>query len=164
MNLTSSRVRLAAACLALTLAACGGGGENEPDPALERNDPIRDWTFSLYSSSAITGITRSIVTAQDGSGTQVGGLLEKLAGFGPTALVDDEWFTISEVIPPDGQANGLIFSTTGGKTYGVFAEAPFGKLGGINQPGGPNPIGGNASLLQRQSYIKRAADATLSYT
>ena len=133
-------------------------------PPLQRNDPVRDWTFSLYSSSASTGITRGIVTGQDGSGTQVGGLLEKIAGFGSTALTDDELFLLTEIVPPDGQANGLVFSTGNGQTYGVFAEAPFGELGGINQPGGPNPIGGNASLLQRQSFIKRAPDASLTYT
>ncbi len=164
MNRALPIIRSTATALLIVLAACGGGNEPEPEPPLERNDPVRDWTFSLYSSSASTGITRSVVSAQDGSGTQTGGLMEKLVGFGPTGLIDDELFAITEVIPPDGQANGLIFSTADGKTFGAFAEAPFGKLGGINQPGGPNPIGGNASLLQRQSYIKRAADATLSYT
>ena len=135
-----------------------------PTPRCNANDPVRDWTFSLYSSSATTGITRSVVTTQDGSGTQVGGLMEKRVGFGPTGLTDEELFLITEVVPPDGQANGYVFSTADGATYGVNAEAPFGKLGGINQPGGPNPIGGNASLLQRQSFIKRSADASLTYT
>jgi len=168
MSLASQVTRSAAALLLVALAACGGGESDpvppDPVPPLQRNDPVRDWTFSLYSSSATTGITRSVVSAQDGSGTQVGGLLEKLVGFGPTGLSDEELFLITEVVPPDGQANGYAFSTASGATYGVNAEAPFGKLGGINQPGGPNPIGGNSSLLQRQSFIKRAADASLTYT
>ena len=108
MSLASQAIRSAATVLLVALAACGGGGSEpeEPDepvvpvPELQRNDPVRDWTFRLYSSSATTGITRSVVTAQDGSGTQVGGLVEKLAGFGPTALTDEELLLITETVPP----------------------------------------------------------------
>lgn len=168
MNPLLQRTRFAAAGQLLALAACGGGGgeadpgATPPPPPLERNDPRRDWTFSVYSSSATTGITRGVVPGLDGSGTQVGGLLEQIAGFGETALLDDELFLLTEVIPPEGQDNGLVFSTGNGKTYGVFAEAPSGKLAGSN--GAPDRIGGNASLLQSQSFIKRAADASLSFT
>lgn len=71
-------------------------------------------------SSATTGITRSVVTAEDGSGTQVGSLMKKIAGFGPTGVTDDALFLITEVVPPDGQANVFVFSTAGGATYGAF--------------------------------------------
>lgn len=88
MSLLLQRVRSGAAVLLIALTACGGGDDgdgSDPIPPLQRNDPVRDWTFSRYSRSASTGITRSVVTAMDGSGTQVGGLLEKLAGFEATA-------------------------------------------------------------------------------
>jgi len=168
MNFDLRRIRSATAVLLLALGACGGGSSDDsadagdPVPALQRNDPVRDWTFSLYESSATTGITRSVVAAQDGSGTQVGDLMKKLVGFGPTGLLDEELFLITEIVASDGQANGYVFSTAGGATYGANAEAPFGKLGGINQPGGPHPIGGNSSLLQRQSFIKRSDNARIN--
>ena len=81
MNLLLQRIRSAAVVLLVSLAACGGGGDdagdagdgNDPVPPLQRNDPVRDWTFSLYSSSATTGVTRSVVTAQDGMATNLAG-------------------------------------------------------------------------------------------
>lgn len=133
-------------------------------PPLQRNDPVRDWTFSVYSSSAEDGITRGQLPGPDGNGNQTGGLLEKVVAFGPTAIDDQPLMTFTGQLPPDGQAKGMVFGTADGVTYGVFTEAPFGKLGGINQPGGPNRIGSNTQLLQRQSYVKRAADASLVFT
>lgn len=126
---------------------------------LQNNDPVRDWEFTVYSSDG----SQAVVPGPDGSGTQTGGLLEKIADFGPAPL-DEDLVTFTGSIPASGRAKGFVFGTADGVTYGVYAEAPFGKLGGINQPGGPNPIGSRSKLEQRQSFIKRAADASLTFT
>lgn len=126
-------------------------------PPLTRNDPHRSWQFTtLFSDGFAT-------SGPDDNGSQVGGLLEVITNFGPIAF-DGELTTFTGSVPGDGQAKGYVFGTANGATYGVYAEAPFGKLGGINQPGGPNPIGSTTRLEQSQSFIKRAADATLRFT
>lgn len=129
-------------------------------PPLQRNDPVREWNFTLLMGD---GAPATAVPGPDGSGTQTGGLLERIVTVGPIAI-DGDMTTLTGVVPPDDVASAFVFGTPDGVTYGVFAEAPFGKLGGINQPGDPEPIGAIARLDQRQSFIKRAADATLSYT
>lgn len=127
-------------------------------PPLTRNDPVRKWEFMVFSRGGAF-----IVPGGDGSGTQTGGLFEKIVAFGPKPL-DKELGTFTTTIPLDDMANGIVFGSPNGVTYGVIAEAPFGKLGGINQPGDPEATGSSALLDQRQSFIKRAANASLHFT
>ena len=65
---------------------------------------------------------------------------------------------LTQTIPADDKARGYIFGTPDGVTYGVYAEAPFAKLGGAE------PIGGISRLEQTQSFIKVSPDATLKFT
>jgi uncharacterized delta-60 repeat protein len=127
-------------------------------PPITRNDPVRKWEFMVYSRGGAF-----IAPGGDGSGTQTGGLFERIVSFGPKPL-DKELGTFTSSIPLDGMANGVVFGSPNGVTYGVIAEAPFGKLGGINQPGEPQPTGSSALLDQTQSFIKRAPNASLEFT
>ena len=49
---------------------------------LLRNDPVREWEFRRIPGS---GQATASVLCDDGNGTQVGGLLEKIVGFGTGA-------------------------------------------------------------------------------
>jgi hypothetical protein len=62
-------------------------------------------------------------------------------------------------LPLDGIATGQIASTADGVTYWVGAEGPAGNAGLPEAP-----IGGISELHQTQSFIKRAPDASLSFT
>ncbi len=125
-------------------------------PPLQRNDPSRTWSFSVLPGS---GGGYFPMQGTGSSGTQVGGLLERLVNFGPMPPeLDEEMVTFTGTRPSDGQASGLVFGNAGGETYGVFAEAPFTRYGSSA------PIGGRANLNQSQSYIKRAANASLDFT
>jgi uncharacterized delta-60 repeat protein len=126
---------------------------------LQRSEPVREWEFGVFWSDG----SETVVAGPNGRGTQIGGLFEKIAEFGPMPL-DSEFSTFTGTALGDSRANGFAFGTADGVTYGVFGEAPFGKLGGINQPGGPNPIGSRSRLDQRQSFIKRTENAMLTFT
>ena len=119
-------------------------------PPLEPVSMLREWEFSLIPGSAIGEVPL------DGD-TLLAGQLEEFATFG-TGVFDLEYIGVNQSFPSDGLANGMIFSSPDGVTYGVFAEAPYARLGG------PNPIGSIARLKQTQSFIKRAADATFKFT
>lgn len=116
---------------------------------LIRNDPTRAWEFRVIPG---TGDELSL-----GGATQVGGVLEQFVDFG-AAPYDVSIVGLTQTRPADGVASGYIFGTPDGVTYGVYAESPFARLGSAD------PIGGTARLEQTQSFIKRSADATLSFT
>ncbi|MGH8186009.1 MAG: hypothetical protein ACREUC_05565, partial [Steroidobacteraceae bacterium] len=117
---------------------------------LIRNDPTRAWEFRVVPGTGDEALSL------DG-GTQVGGMLEQFIDFGAAAY-DVSIVGLTQTRPADGLASGYIFGTPDGVTYGVYAESPFARLGGTD------PIGGTARLEQAQSFIKRSADATLSFT
>ena len=104
MSLALQITRSAAVVLLVALAACGGGGESATSPPLQRNDPVRDWEFSVHSSDGTT----AVVPGPDGSGTQTGGLFERIADFGPMPL-DEELFTFTGAVAANGRAKGLVF-------------------------------------------------------
>jgi len=119
-------------------------------PPLVRNDPTREWEFDLFPGNGTAAVRL------DGD-KLVGGQLEETGIFGP-GVFDDVIIGTSQSQQPDGIANGFVFSSPDGVTYGVSAEAPFARLGG------PDPIGSKTRLKQTQSFIKRAADASLRFT
>jgi hypothetical protein len=125
----------------------------DPPPVIPPNvnsDPVREWSFGGFPGDGAAEVSF-------GGGTQVGGQLDQLANFG-LGLADFAVVTSTESIPADGTARGYIFGTPDGLTYGVYAESPFARLGGVD------PIGSIARLQQTQSFIKLAADATLTFT
>jgi uncharacterized delta-60 repeat protein len=119
-------------------------------PPLVRNDPTRDWEFNVFPGDG--GID-----VQLDADRLVGGQLEEIGIFG-NAVFDDVIIGTSESQQADGIANGFVFSSPSGATYGVSAEAPFNRLGGSD------PIGSKTRLRQTQSFVKRAADASLRFT
>jgi uncharacterized delta-60 repeat protein len=62
-------------------------------------------------------------------------------------------------VPRNGIANGVVGSSEDGKSFQVLAEAPVGNSNIDN-----DLLGSEANLVQTQSFIKRAADATLTFT
>jgi len=116
---------------------------------LLRSDPVRVWGLDALLGS---GVELNL-----GGATQVGGLLEQVVDFGP-GLGDIDIITLTQTIPADSKARGYVFGTPDGVTYGVYAEAPYAKLGGTE------PVGGVARLEQTQSFIKLSPDATLRFT
>ena len=118
-------------------------------PPLVRNDPTRVWSFGGIPGNGGAEI-------DFGQGTKSGGLLEELADFG-VGLMGTSIITSTQTIPADGRARGFVFGTESGVTYGAFAEAPFAPIGGSD------PIGSISRLTQSQSFIKRTANASLTF-
>jgi len=119
---------------------------------LLRSDPTRVWNFTAFPGNGDAGVSF-------GGATQVGGLLEEIVDFGPHAGQGDiDIIALTQTFPANGKARGYIFGTPDGVTYGVYAVAPFAKVGGTE------PIGSSASLEQTQSFIKLSDDATLTFT
>lgn len=125
-------------------------------PPLQRNDPLREWAFSVYPPS---GQARQALLAPNGSGTLTGGLLDEVVDFG-FAPLDTTFTRTNETRPADDIANGMVFSFPNGVTYGVLAEAPY----NATRSDGSGPIGARSELKQYQSFIKRAGDARLTFT
>ena len=117
---------------------------------LLRSDPVRVWEFGAFPGHGSTEVSL-------GGATQVGGLLEQIVEFG-SGLADIDVVAMTQTFPADTKARGYIFGTPDGVTYGVYAEAPYARLGG------PEPVGGIARLEQTQSFIKVSPDATLKFT
>jgi uncharacterized delta-60 repeat protein len=121
-------------------------------PPLVSGQLIREWQFSELRGDALTEVVV-------GQGIQVNGLVDELNDFG---LTPHDSFVFSPKTgsqPPDGIATGQIVATADGVTYYVGTEAP---AGNADVP--TDPIGSRAQLRQTQSFIKRAADATFSFT
>jgi uncharacterized delta-60 repeat protein len=112
--------------------------------------PVRVWEFAVFPGNGTAEVRL------DGD-TQIGGLLEEVADFGP-AFLDAAITGTTETRLPDQIANGVIASTADGVTYSVMAEAPDGRLGTAQ------PIGSVSRLTQTQSFVKDAVDATLKFT
>ncbi len=124
---------------------------------LFRGDPVREWTFSDFRG-------RAMKVFEIASDRREGGTLEDIRDFGGvfglSPLFDHDIHSIGgNVIPADGRANGQVFSSANGVTYGVMAEAPYG-----NPNLADSPAGSRVLLRQFQAFIKRSADATLSFT
>jgi uncharacterized delta-60 repeat protein len=124
---------------------------------LSRDDPIRTWSFITYPGDDGAA---TILPKPDGNGTvAVDETLNKIVTFGPAPPFDAA-FGIGGVVarPADQLANGMVFSTPDGVTYGAFVEAPSGRMGTTE------PIGSDARFDQRQSYVKRSSNASFTFT
>lgn len=124
-------------------------------PPLTRDDPERIWEFNVFPSDGSAEVT---LPCRPASCTQIGGLVDDFidlgaAHFSPGILRPAESIPIN-----DGFANGYVLSAANGVTYAVVAEAP------VARPGTSDPNGSVTRLTQRQSFIKRAADAALTFT
>jgi uncharacterized delta-60 repeat protein len=124
---------------------------------LFRGDPVREWTFSDFRG-------RRMIRTELESGRQEGGVVERFREFGPvfesSDLLDHEIGTLDGgTIEPDGIADGQVFSTADGVTYGAFAEAPYGDRDLADSPAGAQTL-----LRQYQAFIKRSSDARLTFT
>ena len=121
-------------------------------PPLTLSKPHYEWQFTTLPGDGQPEVLVS-------GGSRRGGILAELEEFGPVqSLNEAEILDFTGALPSDGFANGFIFASGNGITYGVFAEAPSARLGGVD------PIGGATRLTQKQSFVKNAADATLSFT
>ena len=138
-------------------AAPSARSNAEPGPTLTippivAGQLIREWAFTELRGDALT----EVVVEQ---GIQVGGLVDDLNDFGLTPHDSFVFSPRTGSQPPDGIATGQIVATADGVTYYVGTEAPAG-----NAEIPSDPIGSQAQLRQTQSFIKRAADASLSFT
>ncbi|HEY6699136.1 MAG TPA: Calx-beta domain-containing protein, partial [Acidimicrobiales bacterium] len=122
------------------------------EPPLVSGEPIREWAFSELRGDSLEEVELD-------DGIQVGGLLHELHDFGPTFRDSDVFDPDGSSLPSDGITTGQIASTADGITYWVGAEAPAG-IAGLPE----DPIGGRSQLRQTQSFIKRTADASLTFT
>ncbi len=120
-------------------------------------DPVREWSFSDFTG-------RALRVTEISSGRQEGGELQRFQTFGPVFDTSPEFDhevtrLDGSTAVPDGIADGQIFSTADGRTYGAFAEAPYGDA---RDP--EAPTGGRTLLRQFQAFIKRSPTASLSFT
>jgi uncharacterized delta-60 repeat protein len=120
-------------------------------PPLTRNEPSRSWTFLKIPGDGSDEIVL------DDQHDVVGGELDVLVDFGQSSSFTFQFSRLHESVPEDFTANGYVFGTNNGMTYGALAEAPDGRLGT------PEPIGSATLFTQSQSYIKNADNARLTY-
>ena len=131
------------------------GGDARPTlivPPLVSGQLIREWQFSELRGDALDEVVVD-------HGIQVDGLVDTLHDFGLTPHDSFVFSVQNGSQPPDGIATGQIVATADGVTYYVGTEAP---AGNADDP--TDPIGSRAELRQTQSFIKRAADASFSFT
>ena len=125
--------------------------------ALQPFTPSWDWEFRVFPSVSGPSV---ILPGPDGSGGQVGDLLEEvILDFGP-AFFDHPVRTVVRggVQSADRFASGLIAASEDGVTFGVFTEAP------LRAPNGDGRVGTSAQVIQSQSFRKHASDASLTFT
>lgn len=120
--------------------------------------PLRLWIFSEFRGDDLEKVR--LASGGDNGGQTPQGDIEEIYEFGPAFF--DSPFVFNDgtpEVPADGIAVGDIASFEDGITYWVGAEAPLGNTG-IPE----DPIGSEAELVQIQSYIKNAADASYRFT
>lgn len=120
-------------------------------PPLTRNEPTRSWIFRTVPGDGSDEIELD-------RGTRIGGDVDELVVFGDASSLTAEFSRLNESIAEDFVANGFVFGTNNGATYGALAEAPDGRLGT------PEPIGSTTLYSQGQSFVKNSSDARLTYT
>ena len=112
----------------------------------------REWSFSELLGDALEEVVRD-------SDTQEGGDMHELFDHGP-ATFDAEWvFPDGTDRESDGIATSEVFSSASGVTYWVVTEAPRG-----NRFVPEEPIGSKARLVQHQTFLKNATNASYEFT
>jgi hypothetical protein len=121
-------------------------------PPLVAGKPVREWSFHDLRGDALEEVELD-------ADIQIDGVLHELFDFGVAQRDGDVFDPDGTSLPPDGIATGQIVSTADGGTYWVGTEAPSG-IAAIET----DPIGSATRLTQTQSFIKRAANASLTLT
>ncbi len=127
-------------------------------PVALTGPPVRLWIFSEFRGDDLEKVR--LASGGEINGDPPQGHIEELYEFGP-AFFDSPFVFDDDTpeVPADGIAVGDITSFEDGITYWVGAEAPLGNTG-IPE----NPIGSEAELVQIQTYVKNAADASYRFT
>lgn len=119
--------------------------------ALDSVELVREWSFNELRGDQV----KEFKVRGD---TQITGDLDETFDYG-AGNFGNPFFVGDELLPANGHAHGEIWSTADGVTYWVGAEAPLGN------PADPeDAIGSKTKLTQTQTFIKRADNATLSFT
>jgi len=119
---------------------------SKPPPALEPGIPERHLiVFSRpLDHSTSTVVDSPIIPA---------GTYDENYDFGPAKMIDP-WAPLPEIPPRDPYAAGHVFSSPGGGSYGVSAEAPIAN-------GEKSPAGNFSNYRQSQSYRIKSKNAKL---
>jgi hypothetical protein len=127
-------------------------------PVASTGPPVRYWSFSEFRGDELEKVLLNSGGEINGDPPQ--GQIDEIYEFGP-AFFDSQITDMSGSVltPPDGIALGDIASNNSGTTYWVGAEAPLGLTTNFD-----DPIGSEAELVQIQTYLKNAADATYHFT
>ena len=121
-------------------------------PPLVAGKPVRQWSFTELRGDELEEVELD-------SDIQIEGVLHELYDFGVAQRDGDVFDPDGTSLPSDGIATGQIVSTADGGTYWVGTEAPTG-IAAVET----DPIGSRTSLVQTQSFIKRAPNASLTLT
>jgi hypothetical protein len=114
--------------------------------------PVRQWSFVEFRGDDLEEFELD-------AGIQVEGVVHELFDFGVAQRDGDVFDPDGTSLPADGIATGQIVSTADGGTYWVGTEAPSGVAQVATEP-----IGSATRLVQTQSFIKRASNASLTLT
>jgi uncharacterized delta-60 repeat protein len=117
-----------------------------PPPPLEKGSPTREWHVLEFTRGNTT------VSPIRDEGKQKGGEVNRQYDFGPGTMADPG---VPQALPLDTDARGQVFSSPGGGSYAVEAEAPLARED-------TDIAGSQISFEQSQSYIKRLPDAKLT--
>ncbi|WP_420594305.1 Calx-beta domain-containing protein [Deinococcus sp.] len=125
---------------------------------VQRFPPSRRWDFSELRGEGLDAVR----LPDDETQPQVGGTVFDLHdySFAADTLNIELPANFAAEFPPDERGSGEVFSSESGRTYSAYAESAGGKLSG----GAADLAGSRTHLHQTQTFIKRAPDATLTFT
>jgi hypothetical protein len=127
-------------------------------PVTNTGPPIRSWAFSEFRGDDLEKVHLASGGEINGGPPEgdIGELYEFGAAYFDSAIALD---ATGHMQAADGIASGDIGSFANGITYWVGAEAPLGNTGLPEEP-----IGSESELIQIQSYVKNADDASYHFT
>lgn len=121
---------------------------------LDAEQAVRNWSFSELLS--VGKKNHKVGTVE--SGGQTGGVLKELRSFGGASFDSGLVLIDGTTVPKDDIANGVIGSSEDGRNLQIVAEAPAG-----NANNDDSLVGLRSEVIQHQAFVKREADATLSF-